>query len=68
MLLDEGNNRYLFPNFILGAGAKMTLRSGVGRNTATDLYRGSRQPIWNNDGDTILIKDGKGRLVLSHVY
>jgi len=67
-LLDEGNNRYLFPNFILGPGAKVTLRSGVGRNTATDLYWGSRRAVWNNDGDTILIKDAKGRLALSHVY
>jgi endonuclease YncB( thermonuclease family) len=67
-LLDEGNNRYLFPNFILGAGAKVTLRSGVGKNTASDLYWGSRRAIWNNTGDSIFVKDAKGRLVLSHVY
>lgn len=67
-LLDEGNNRYLFPNFILGPGAKVTVRSGVGRNTANDLFWGSRRAVWNNDGDTILIKDTKGRLVLTHIY
>ncbi len=67
-LLDEGNNRYLFPNFILAPAAKVTLRSGVGENSASQLYWGSRRPIWNNDGDTIFIKDTKGRLVLSHVY
>lgn len=67
-LLDEGNNRYLFPNFILAPRAKVTLRSGAGMNTASELYWGSRRAIWNDDGDSIFIKDTKGRLVLSHVY
>jgi endonuclease YncB( thermonuclease family) len=67
-LLDEGNHRYLFPNFVLGPDAKVSVRTGVGQNTATDLYWGSRTAIWNDTGDTIFIKDTKGRLVLSHVY
>lgn len=68
-LLDESNNhRYLFPNFVLSEGAKVTVRTGLGKNTATDLYWGSRRAIWNDKGDTIFIKDADGRLVLSHVY
>ncbi|MCI0534250.1 MAG: thermonuclease family protein [Verrucomicrobiales bacterium] len=67
-LLDEGNHRYLFPNFVLGAGAKVTVRTGFGMNTATNLYLGSRTAIWNDKGDAIFIKDAKGRLVLSHIY
>jgi endonuclease YncB( thermonuclease family) len=67
-LLDESNHRYLFPNFILAPKARVTLRTGVGKNTPTDLYWGNRSAIWNDNGDTIFLKDSKGRIVLSHVY
>jgi endonuclease YncB( thermonuclease family) len=67
-VVDEGNMRYLFPNFSLAPGAKVTLRTGVGKNSAADLYWGNRRPVWNDEGDSIFIKDSDGRLVLSHVY
>ena len=67
-LLDESNNDYLFPNFILAPDSKVTIPTGTGKNTATELYWGGQRPIWNNDGDTIFIKNSEGRLVLSHVY
>lgn len=67
-VLDEANNRYLFPNFVLPAGGKVTLRTGLGRNKADELFWGSRKPIWNDDGDTIVIKDADGHLILSHIY
>ena len=59
---------YLFPHFTLSAQAQVTLRTGFGKNTASDLFWGSRRPIWNNDGDTVFIRDAEGRLVLSHIY
>lgn len=65
---DEANHRYLFPNFILAAKAQVTLRTGFGKNTENEIFWGSRRPIWNNDGDTIFIKDADGGLVLSYVY
>ena len=65
---DEVNRRYLFPRFALAGSAKVTLRSGLGKNTGTDLFWGSRGSIWNNDGDTIFIRDAAGSLVLVHVY
>lgn len=67
-VIDEGNHRYLFPQFMLAPGAKATLRSGVGRNIATDLYWGSRTPIWNNNGDSLTLKNAQGRLVVTYVY
>jgi hypothetical protein len=65
---ESSNHRYLFPNYVLPAGAKVTLRSGLGSNTGSELFWGSRRPIWNDDGDTVFIKDAQGNLVLSHIY
>jgi len=67
-VLDESNHRYLFPNFTLPAKAKVTLRTGLGKNSKNEIFWGSRRPIWNNDGDTIFIKDAQGNLILSYVY
>ncbi len=65
---DEAHHRYLFPSFILKAKAAVTLRTCLGKNTQGELFWGSRSPIWNNNGDTIFIRDSKGQLVLSYIY
>jgi endonuclease YncB( thermonuclease family) len=67
-ILDEGHHRYLVPQFVLPAGGKVTLRTGSGKNTSTELFWGNRVGIWNNNGDSVFIKDAQGRLVQSHVY
>ena len=68
IVYDEAHHRYLFPNFILEAGATVTLRTCLGKNTQSELFWGSRSPIWNNDGDTIFIRDSQGQLVASYIY
>jgi len=65
---DESNHRYLVPNFVLQPNAKVTLRTGLGANTTSELFWGSRVAIWNDDHDTVFIKDSEGNLVLVHVY
>ena len=65
---DESHRRYLFPRFTLPAGGKVTLRTGLGKNSAAELFWGSRTSIWNDHGDTIFINDAKGNLILSHIY
>lgn len=67
-LSDEAHRRYLFPQFVLAPKARVTIRSGLGRNTDTELFWGSRAPIWNDNGDTVFLRDEKGRLVLAHFY
>jgi len=64
---DEAHHRYLFPNFTLEAKATVTLRTCLGKNTENEVFWGSRSPIWNNDGDTIFIRDAEGNLVLSYI-
>jgi len=65
---DEAHHRYLFPNFVLRAGGQVTLRTGLGKNTETELFWGSRVAIWNDDGDSVFVKDASGHLVLAHIY
>ena len=65
---DAANHRYLFSNFTLAAKAQVTLRTGLGKPAEGELFWGSRRPIWNNQADTILIRDADGHLMLSHVY
>jgi hypothetical protein len=41
----------------------------MGSNTATELYWGrSYGAVWNNDGDTLYLRDSNGNLVLSYSY
>ena len=68
VVYDEAHRRYLFPNFILKGRATVSLRTCLGKNTQSELFWGSRSPIWNNNGDTIFIRDSQGQLVLSYIY
>ena len=65
---DEANHQYLVPHFILHPGARVMLRTGTGKNSADELYWGSRLTIWNNDHDTVFLRDAEGNLVVAHSY
>ena len=61
---DEGDKHtYTFPSFQLEAGATVTLYTAEGYNTETELYWGSGNPFWNNDGDTAFLYDNEGYLI-----
>ncbi|WP_214019537.1 MBL fold metallo-hydrolase [Methanoculleus sp.] len=61
---DEGTrNTYTFPVFTLDPGADVAVHSGVGNDTATDLYWGREAPVWNNDGDLATLADANGTVV-----
>jgi len=68
MVCDEANHRYLFPNFVLSGKTRVTLRTGLGKNTENELFWGSKSPVWNNDGDTIFIRDSEGNLTATYTY
>jgi micrococcal nuclease len=63
----SATHRYSFPSgFVLGAGASVTVRTGCGTDTATDLHwcnQGSA--VWNNSGDTAFLLDPAGNIVSS---
>ncbi len=63
-ITDDGEKHtYVFPQFILEAGGIVTLYTGVGNDTSTELYWGLKSHVWNNDGDTAWLYDADGELV-----
>ena len=66
---DEAAKRYRFPQgFTLDAGAAVTLRTGSGTDTDSELYWGSGSPVWNNGGDTVTLSNAEGEHVLEVSY
>jgi competence protein ComEC len=66
---DEVGKTYTFPDgFTLEAGATVTLHTGSGTDTATDLYWGADSPVWNNGGDTVIVTNADGDRVLTEGY
>ena len=63
---ESASNRYTFSTFL--APEEFTIYSGKGTNTETKLYWGRIQAVWNNDGDTLFLRDKSGELVLTENY
>ncbi|WP_062460886.1 lamin tail domain-containing protein [Demequina soli] len=57
---DVANHVYRFGSFTLKPGASVTLYTGKGTNTASKRYWGQSWYIWNNDGDTAILKNASG--------
>ena len=56
------------PGIVLEASDSITVRTGSGTNTASDLYWGAGRPVWNNGGDTITVTAADGTTVLQEAY
>lgn len=66
---DAADHEYTIPsNTVLGADETITLHTGEGTNTDTDLYWGSGSAIWNNGGDTIIVTNDQGKRVIEEEY
>jgi competence protein ComEC len=66
---DESGEAYTVPAGItLAPGETITIRSGAGTDTDTELYWDAGRPIWNNGGDTVTVRNAEGELVLQETY
>lgn len=66
---DEADHRYTFPaGTVLEPGEQLTLHTGSGTDTDSDLYWGSGRAIWNNGGDTIIVTTPDGTVVIRETY
>ncbi|MFH0860170.1 MAG: thermonuclease family protein [Candidatus Altiarchaeota archaeon] len=69
---DDANHIYTFPSFILENSRTVTIYTGFGTNTKKELYWSSSgkscNSIWNNDEDTLYLRNLKGELVLDYSY
>ncbi|MHC1609876.1 MAG: S-layer protein [Candidatus Methanofastidiosia archaeon] len=68
-VINKKGHTFVFPKgFDIGPDSKITLHSGYGTNTSTDLYWKSATDIWDNAGDQVLLIDSKNILVASFLY
>ncbi len=67
-LYDEANNEFVFPSFHLVNESTVTIFTGSGADTDEELYWGSSKPVWNNDGDSLYIRDADGLFVNCYRY
>jgi competence protein ComEC len=66
---DEAGKTYQFPDgFIIEPGATVTLHTGSGTDTETDLYWDAGRPVWNNGGDTVIVTTAEGDVVIEETY
>ena len=67
-LADAAGHTYTFSAVTLAPGDRVTVHTGSGSDTATDRYWGAGSPLWNNDGDTVIVRDDSGSVVLEYSY
>ncbi len=65
---DDATKIYEFKHYILKSGEKITLFSGRGTDTKGSFYWNNSQPVWNNDHDTLYLRDATGLLVEIYSY
>ena len=62
-LRDPDKHVYTFPEFKLKPGKTVTIHTGDGTDTKTDLFWDAGSYVWNNGGDTAILKDVNGKPV-----
>jgi competence protein ComEC len=66
---DAADHTYTVPDgYTLGSGETVTLHTGSGSDSATDIYWNADAPIWNNGGDTVRVRNASGMVVLEETY
>jgi len=68
-LSDEADHTYTIPSGVtLDAGESITIHTGSGSNSESDLYWGQGAPVWNNGGDTATLRNNAGEEEDSYQY
>lgn len=66
---NEEGVAFTFPEgFVLSSQAKVSVFSGCGGDTDSDLHWCSEQPIWNNRQDVATLRNSSGRVIDRHTY
>jgi micrococcal nuclease len=53
---------------VLGTDESVTIYSGKGSDSGTVLYWDLDTTVWNNDGDTVFIRDSEDNLAAIYEY
>ncbi len=66
---DKAKHTFVFPKgFTLAAHATVTVHTGKGTNSRTNLYWKQGNYVWNNNGDTAYLADTHGKTVATCTY
>ena len=65
---DEGRKKFNFGEFILEGNGKVKIKVGEGINQKDILFWRGESYVWTSTGDTLFLRDNKGRLVLWKNY
>ncbi len=65
---DSGTNIYRFSSYEFYPGTKIILYSGTGDDSDGFFYWNSMTAVWNNDSDTLYLRDGEGLLIGIYNY
>jgi hypothetical protein len=66
---DEDGTTYTFPDgFVLDPSETVTLYTGRGTDTESELYWGRADEVWNNGADTMTVRNDRGEIVLQRSY
>ena len=65
----RGLEPFVFPSdYVLDPGQSVTIWTGDGEDTETNLYWGYGVNMWNASGDVIIVMDPDGEHVVEHEY
>jgi micrococcal nuclease len=65
---DEAAHTYTFGDVTLDPGERVTLHTGSGTDSGESVYWGRSGAVWNNDGDTVTVRDADGDVVARRSY
>jgi len=65
---DGGTNIYRFGKYSFESRSAIYLFTGSGNDENGKFYWGSPKPIWNNDNDTLYLRDREGLLIEIYDY
>ncbi|SEH59315.1 micrococcal nuclease [Halopenitus malekzadehii] len=68
-LADAAGNTHTVPEgVVLEPGDRVTVYSGAGTDSGTELYWDADSAVWNNDGDTVILRDQSGTVRIEYAY
>lgn len=65
---DEGRKNFFFPDFTLTSNKEVSIIVGNRTNSENILYWAGEDYVWTAGGDTLFLRDEKGKLVLWKNY
>ncbi|MEU6805688.1 lamin tail domain-containing protein [Streptomyces neyagawaensis] len=67
-LENEDGRTYTFDDYRLRGRTTVRIHTGFGRDTASDLFQGSRHHVWGNYSDTATLRNDRGRFIDSESW